>query len=37
VTDCQMRHLNGLDFLAQSRVIWPDNPGHHLFGDTVYE
>ena len=26
VTDCQMPHLNGLDFLAQSRVIWPDTP-----------
>jgi CheY-like chemotaxis protein len=26
VTDCHMPHLNGLDFLAQSRVIWPDTP-----------
>jgi two-component system chemotaxis response regulator CheY len=26
VADCHMRHLNGRDFLAQSRVIWPDTP-----------
>ena len=26
VADCQMRHLNGLDFLAQSRMIWPNTP-----------
>jgi CheY-like chemotaxis protein len=26
VTDCHMPQLNGLDFLAQSRVIWPDTP-----------
>jgi DNA-binding response OmpR family regulator len=26
VTDYQMPHLNGLDFLAWSRVIWADTP-----------
>jgi CheY-like chemotaxis protein len=35
VTDCQMRHLNGLDFLAQSRVIWPDTPVI-IFSETRY-
>jgi CheY-like chemotaxis protein len=35
VTDCQMPHLNGLDFLAQSRVIWPDTPVI-LYSETRY-
>jgi DNA-binding NtrC family response regulator len=35
VTDCQMSHLNGLDFLAQSRMIWPDTPVI-LYSDTRY-
>jgi DNA-binding response OmpR family regulator len=35
VTDCQMPHLNGLDFLAQSRVIWPDTPVI-IFSETRY-
>ncbi len=26
VTDYQMPHLDGLDFLAQSRVVWSDTP-----------
>ena len=26
VTDCHMPQLNGLDLLAQSRVIWSDTP-----------
>jgi len=26
VTDFHMPHLNGLEFLAQSRVLWPDTP-----------
>jgi len=35
VTDCQMPHLNGLDFLAQSRVICPDTPVI-LYSETRY-
>ena len=35
VTDCQMSHLNGLDFLAQSRMIWPDTPVI-LYSETRY-
>ena len=35
VTDCQMPHLNGLDFLAQSRMIWPDTPVI-LYSETRY-
>ena len=35
VTDCHMPHLNGLDFLAQSRVIWPDTPVI-IFSETRY-
>ena len=35
VTDCQMSHLNGLDFLAQSRMIWPDTPVI-LYAETRY-
>lgn len=35
VTDCHMPHLNGLDFLAQSRVIWPDIPVI-IFSETRY-
>jgi CheY-like chemotaxis protein len=35
VTDCQMPNLNGLDFLAQSRVIWPDTPVI-IFSETRY-
>lgn len=35
VTDCHMSHLNGLDFLAQSRVIWPDIPVI-IFSETRY-
>ena len=35
VTDCQMSPLNGLDFLAQSRVIWPDTPVI-LYSETRY-
>jgi two-component system chemotaxis response regulator CheY len=35
VTNCQMPHLNGLDFLAQSRVIWPDTPVI-LYSETRY-
>jgi DNA-binding NtrC family response regulator len=35
VTDCQMPHLNGLDFLAQSRIIWPDTPVI-LYSETRY-
>ena len=35
VTDCHMPHLNGLDFLAQSRVIWPNIPVI-IFSETRY-
>jgi DNA-binding NtrC family response regulator len=35
VTDCQLPHLNELDFLAQSRVIWPDTPVI-LYSETRY-
>ena len=35
VADCQMPHLNGLDFLAQSRMIWPDTPVI-LYSETRY-
>ena len=35
VADCQMSHLNGLDFLAQSRMIWPDTPVI-LYSETRY-
>jgi two-component system chemotaxis response regulator CheY len=35
VTDCQMPHLKGLDFLAQSRMIWPDTPVI-LYSETRY-
>jgi DNA-binding NtrC family response regulator len=35
VTDCQIPHLNGLDFLAQSRMIWPDTPVI-LYSETRY-
>ena len=35
VTDCQMSHLNGLDFLAQSRMIWPDTPVI-IYSETRY-
>ena len=35
VTDCHMPHLNGLDFLAQSRVIWSDTPVI-IFSETRY-
>jgi DNA-binding NtrC family response regulator len=30
-----MSHLNGLDFLAQSRMIWPDTPVI-LYSETRY-
>jgi DNA-binding NtrC family response regulator len=30
-----MPHLNGLEFLAQSRVIWPDTPVI-LYSETRY-
>ena len=30
-----MPHLNGLDFLAQSRMIWPDTPVI-LYSETRY-
>ena len=33
VTDCHMPHLNGLDFLAQSRDDLARHPGQSLFGD----
>jgi len=35
VTDWQIPHLNGLDFLAQSRMIWPDTPVI-LYSETRY-
>jgi DNA-binding NtrC family response regulator len=35
VADCQMSHLNGLDFLAESRMIWPDTPVI-LYSETRY-
>jgi DNA-binding response OmpR family regulator len=36
VTDCQMPQLNGLDFLAQSRVVWSDTPVI-LFSETRWD
>ena len=35
VTDCHMPHLNGREFLAQSRMIWPDTPVI-LYSETRY-
>jgi DNA-binding NtrC family response regulator len=35
VTDCQMPHLNELDFLAQSRMSWPDTPVI-IYSETRY-
>jgi DNA-binding NtrC family response regulator len=35
VTDCPMSHLNGRDFLAQSRRIWPGTPVS-LYSETRY-